>query len=52
MEIKYGRPYIFELMERSEDDCEITLEWAANAASYYLDEIQEMKFGKGKTETT
>lgn len=54
MEKKYGRSYVLELMERSEEDCEITLEWAANSAAYYLKEIEAMRYGKegltGETE--
>jgi hypothetical protein len=45
MEVKYGRPYILELMDRAEDDCEITVEWELTTAAYYLEQIQEMRYG-------
>jgi hypothetical protein len=45
MEMKYGRPYVLKLMDRAEEDCEITVEWELETAAYYLDEIQEMRYG-------
>ena len=43
MEKKYGRDYIFELMDRSEIKCKITPEWIETTAAYYLEKIEEME---------
>lgn len=47
MEKKYGRDFIFELMEKSEKKCVITVEWIESAMVYYLNKIAEMEAEHG-----